>query len=132
MTDTAVFAAARDTIFAAIGASGWLTTRANVDTAVKVMLGVPDRDEMVGDAPMSLSPNHRWVDLQNGSGAGTGDLVTVDGETWILSRSVDLDSLGLTSRWIGVPFGEVPALSFSYHASGYPLVTWNGAAWVAP
>lgn len=131
MTNLDPFSAAAETIFAMLGADGWLTTRANADTAVKVMLTVPGRDDLVGDAPTTFDPTMRLIDL-TGASADKGDLVTVDGSTWILSRSADSDMLGLVRRWIGVSFGQVPALSFSYHADGYPLVTWNGTAWVAP
>lgn len=131
MTNLDPFSAAAETIFATLGADGWLTTKANVDTAVKVMLTVPGRDDLVGDGPTTFDPTMRLIDLTNAT-ANKGDLVTVAGSTWILSRSADPDSLGLVRRWIGVPFAQVPALSFSYHATGYPLVTWNGTAWVAP
>lgn len=131
LTNLDPFSAAAEAIFATLGTNGWLTTRGNTDAAVKVMLTVPSRDELVGDGPTTFDPSMRFIDL-TGTAAASGDLVTVDGTTWILSRSADSDSLGLVRRWIGVPFGQVPALSFSYHASGYPLVTWNGSAWVAP
>ena len=131
MTNPDPFAAAASDIFSILGDDGWLTTRANTDTAIKVMLTVPGRDDLVGDAPTTFDPSMRLIDL-TGTVAATGDLVTVDGSTWALTRSADPDSLGLVRRWIGVPFGRIPALSYSYHADGYPLVTWTGAAWVAP
>ncbi len=112
MTSDAVFAGAASDIFSILGADGWLTTRANADTAIKVMLTVPGRDDLVGDAPTTFDPSMRLIDL-TGTVAATGDLVTVAGSTWILSRSADPDSLGLVRRWIGVPFGRVPALSYS-------------------
>lgn len=130
MTDTATFAAALGHIFQAVGADGWLSKTNNTDTAVKVIVKVPARDDMVGDAPMSL--DNRFIDLAATSGAATGDLVTVSGATYILGRSRDPDPLGLSYQWIGVPFGSTPALSFSYHASGYPLVTYTAGAWTAP
>lgn len=131
MTNLDPFSAMAETIFETMGADGWLTTKANADTAVKVMLTVPGRDDLVGDGPTTFDPSMRLIDLTETT-AATGALVTVDGATWVLSRSADPDMLGLVRRWIGVPFAQVPALSFSYHADGYPLVTWNGTAWVAP
>lgn len=131
MTNLDPFSAAANDIFNIMGTRGWLSTRANADTAVKVMLTVPSREELVGDAPTTFDPSMRLIDLL-GTAAATSDLVTVAGSTWLLSRSADPDSLGLVRRWIGVPFGRVPALSYSYHADGYPLVTWTGTAWVAP
>ena len=44
MTSDAVFAAAASDIFNILGIDGWLTTRANTRTAVKVMLTVPGRE----------------------------------------------------------------------------------------
>ncbi len=131
MTNLDPFSAAAETIFAMLGADGWLTTKANVDTAVKVMVSVPDRDDLVRDAPTAFDPSMRLIGLL-GTTAATGDLVTVSGTTWVLSRSADPDSLGLTRQWIGTPFGVLPPLSYSYDPSGFPLVTWNGTAWVAP
>ena len=95
-----------------------------------IILTNPGREDMVGDGPIAYSPELRWVDLLASTQAATGDLVTVNGRTWILGRAPDADLLGLTNRWLGVPLvlrvGTIP-----YHAEGYPLIEYNGLEWAA-
>jgi hypothetical protein len=130
VTAADLFAAAAAILHGSLGDLGWLTLRAGPQTAVKVILANPGREDMVGDGPIAYSPELRWIDLLAATGAATGDLVTVAGRTWILGRAPDADLLGLSHRWLGVPLvmrvGAIP-----YHLDGYPLVEWNGLDWVA-
>ena len=116
-------------IFAILGETAILTTTANVVSFVKAEIAYPNRDDLVGDAPMSLS--NRWIALTS-TAASTGDLITINGATWMLARSPDPDSMSLTRRWIGVPL-SLPAGSYplTYHEDGYPLVVWDLVQWVS-
>ena len=128
MTTPALFAAAAAALQASLGEPGWLTFRAGTHWAVNVILTNPGREDMVGDGPIAYSPELRWVDLLASSGAATGDLVTVDGVTWILGRAPDADLLGLTKRWLGVPL-SLRVGATQYHADGHPLIEYNGVEW---
>jgi hypothetical protein len=124
MTTLEPFSTAIANIFQVLGDDGWLTKPSNVPSIpVKVIKTTPDRNDLVGQAAMSLA--NRYLDLPATAGAATGDLVTAGGETFILARSPDPDPLGLAHRWIGVPF-MVPV----YDVDGHPLVAWNGFEWV--
>ena len=83
--------------------------------------------DLVAEAPLSLA--NRFIDLAATTGAGTGDLVTLNGATYSLARSPDPDELGLSSRWIGVPL-SLSVGSIAYHEDGHPLVEFNGVEWV--
>lgn len=126
MTALDVFTAAAATLHAALGEDGWLTTRTNARTSVKVFVHVPDRGELVGEAAISL--RNRIIRLPPNTGT-TGDLVSVGTVTWILGRAPEYDSLGLSATWIGVPL-TLRTGSLAYHATGYPLVAWDGVEWV--
>jgi hypothetical protein len=125
----ALLSAAAETLFGRAGQAAWLTKTNNTRSEVKALVTVPNAGELDGQAPIKLDP--RFIELAASTGAATGDLVTVSGTTWTISGEPEPDTMGLSRRWIGVPFGVKPVVSFSYHASGYPLVTYTAGAWAA-
>jgi hypothetical protein len=125
----ALLSAAAETLFGRAGQDGWLTKTNNTRAEVKALVTVPNAGELDGQGPVSLDP--RFIELAASTGTATRDLVTVNGTTWIITGPPEPDVLGLSHRWIGVPLGLKPAFSFSYHASGYPLVTYTAGAWAA-
>lgn len=105
--------------------AGWWLPRAGSPVAVRLVARVPGLGELQGRAPASRG--QRLVDLGADVAAAAGDLLAWDGSTWLVGGHGDPDPLGLTRRWICTAFEGSPA----YHASGYPLLSWNGSAWVA-
>ena len=108
-------------------AAWWLDKAGNGRTAVRVLLRRPALDQLKGKAPSALE--QRLLDLPlEAAGAAAGDLVAFNGECWQLGGRPDPDPVGLTARWIALPFTGNP---LAFDAAGCPLLTWNGVAWVA-
>jgi hypothetical protein len=127
LTDLAIFSTALADIQSRLGAEGWLTRADGSRNQVRPIISWPELGELAGEAPVSL--DNRFVDLTAADAAATNDLVTVAGETWILSGEPRPDLLGLGVRWIGVPLGFVPPFTVAYHPDGYPLVAFDGDEW---
>ena len=109
-----------------IGSAAWWLDRATgARTPVQLVVTQPGRDDLVGQAPMSLQ--QRLVDLPAAAAAATAeDLVAFAGTCWLLVGEPGPDKLGLIRRWIALPFEPAPA----FDDVGAPLLTWNGVAWV--
>jgi hypothetical protein len=75
-----------------------------------------------------MSLRQRLIDLPDDNLYQAGDLLSWDLDTWLLAGHRDPDILRLSQRWILTAF-EVDG-SITYHLDGYPLLSWNGAAWV--
>jgi hypothetical protein len=120
------FATALGTLFINpdLSIAAWWLAKDNSKAEIRVIVTVPEADELLGRAPMSL--RQRFIDLQSDVPVEDGDLLAFDGTTWLFAGYPNPDKLRLSHRWITT----LQEGDFTYHPDGYPLLTWNGAAWV--
>ena len=75
-----------------------------------------------------MSKRQRLIEIQAADVVpAAGDLASFASSTWLLGGHAEPDNMALSNRWIATEFSPAP----SYHATGYPLLSWNGTAWVA-